>query len=62
MRVRTNHLTSGLGVLRRERSSILSQTEEKMMERLREIADPTITFSEGGDQIATRAEGVTRRW
>ena len=46
--------TGGLGVLRRERSSIFSQANEKMMERFIEIADPSVTFSEGGDQTTTR--------
>ena len=45
---------SGLGVLRRERSIIFSRTNEKMMERFREIADPSVTFSERGDQTTTR--------
>ena len=30
------------------------QADEKMMERFREIADPSVTFSEGGDQTTTR--------
>jgi len=44
-------LTSDLGVLRRD---IFSQADEKMMERFREIADPSVTSSERGDQTATR--------
>ena len=41
----------GVYVLRRE---IFSQADEEMMERFREIADPSVTSSEGGDQTATR--------
>jgi hypothetical protein len=47
-------ITSILGVLRRERSNIFSHADEKMMERFSEIADPSVTFSEGGDQTTTR--------
>ena len=45
--MKKRRLTSGLVVLRRE---IFSQADEKMMERFREIADPSVTSSEGGDQ------------
>ena len=40
-------------MLRRE---IFSQVDEKMMERFREIFDPSVTFSERGDQTATRCQ------
>jgi hypothetical protein len=46
--------TSGLGVLRRERSYIFSHADEKMMERPEKVADPSVTLSERGDQTATR--------
>ena len=47
-------LTSGLGVLRRGKYQIYSHADEKMMERFKEIADPSVTLSERGDQTATR--------
>jgi len=37
-----------------KRDETHSQAYEKMMERFKEIADPSVTFSEGGDQTTTR--------
>jgi len=48
------HVTSGLGVLRREKNQSFSHADEKMMERFKEIADPLVTLSERGDQTTTR--------
>ena len=37
-----------------KRDETHSQADEKMMERFKEIADPSVTSSEGGDQTTTR--------